>query len=124
MKIAKVSNYKKFSDIESAQAHAQDVDTDLQSIILGLQGRIRFGNSGNEMRGENISGEWELFTSASTQNAEVVITHGLGAKPEGFILTGINANGVVYKGPTPWDADYAYFSCSTPSALVSVFLLK
>lgn len=124
MRIVKTSKFSGFDDKNTPEAYAKMVDGDFNNLFLFSQGRVRFGGSGNQLSGENISGEWEDLTTASTANAEVVIAHTLGVKPEGFLITNINANGVVYRGSSPWDENYAYFCCSTPNALVSLFLLK
>ena len=80
MKLAKQSNTNK--------PELRSINTDLTSLFTALQGRIRFGDGGDGDRGENLSGEFQLFTSHASANTEFSVTHTLGSVPVGYLILG------------------------------------
>ena len=120
MKIAKQSIYNGQVD----QNLVRSFNNDLRNVILALSGRVRFGSVGDGDRGENISGEWQTFTSNGSADTEDTIAHTLGSVPEGFIVTNINKGGVVYDSGTSWTSSNIYLKTSVSSATVTIFLLK
>ena len=120
MKIAKTCNIA----LSNQENYIKAADTDLKNIFLALQGRIRFGTVGDGDRGENISGEWQVFTTNATPDTEDTIAHTIGAIPQGYIVVSQSLAGSLYLGTTAWTATNVYFRCSVASVAVKVFLLK
>ena len=89
-----------------------------------MKGRIRFGTVSSGNRGENIAGEWLVYTSNAVADTEDTLYHNLGAIPQGYITVLIDKNGLVYSGNTAWDDTSIYLKCSTTSANIKLFLLK
>jgi hypothetical protein len=103
------------------------VDNDLVNIFTALKGRIRFGTGTNGDRGENISGEFQNFTSDASANTEFSVTHTLGAVPIGAIVLWQDKSGSLYQGPTTgtnWTSTTIYFKSAGTSVNYLVFLLK
>jgi hypothetical protein len=120
MKLAKTSpNYKSEpSDPITA------IDTDLTNLFLLSQGRVRFGDGGDGDRGENMSGEFQVYTSNGSADTEDAITHGIGAVPIGFIVINTDKGGVTYDSGTAWTTTQIFLKNSTTSATTTLFLLK
>jgi hypothetical protein len=92
-----------------------------------MQGRVRFGTGADGARGENIQGEFQLFTTSATPDAENTVAHGLGAIPVGYIICHQSKAGSLYQGPTTgtnWTATNIYLKCDVASVIFLVFLLK
>ena len=121
MKLAKTSNYNGFK-ITKPDDYIQNVDTDLINIFNAFKGRIRFGEVSNGYRGENIEGEYRVFTSSATTNATTTVAHTLGAIPTGFLL--INKGGFGDVRISTSNKDNITFATSVTSTSFTVFLLK
>lgn len=104
--------------------YAKAVDNDLINIFTVLKGRIRFGDSIDGGRGENISGEFQTFTTNATPNAENLIAHTLGAIPIGWLVINKDKAGDLYASTTAWTSSSIAFKCSVASVTYTVFLLK
>jgi len=127
MKIVKKSLFNPFSDLKSAEKYAREVDRDLQDIVNAFNGRIRLGEVTDGFRGENLSGEVQIFTSHATPDTEFSVSHTLGANPLGRIILYQDKPGSLYQGPatgTAWTDTTIYFKCDTASVTFAVFLLK
>ena len=119
MKIAKQSN--------NNRNELRAVDTDLIALFTAMQGRIRFGDGGDGDRGENIHGEFQLFTSHASANTEFSVTHTLGSIPVGYLVLGQDKAGSLYQlsdTGTAWTTTTISLKCSIASVKFLVFLLK
>lgn len=123
MKLTKQSNYigKVRTNIEE---YIPQLEVDLENIFLAMKGRIRFGTGVDGARGENISGEFQIYTSNGSADTEDTITHTLGSVPIGFIVINTNKGGVTYDGGTAWTATSIFLKNSTTSATTTIFILK
>lgn len=130
MKIAKLNVYspsKLKDESESLKVQVSTLDKDLTNVFLAMQGRIRFGAVGDGDRGENISGEWQVFTSSATPDAENTIAHTIGAVPQGYIIVGQDKAGSLYQlaaTGTAWTSTNLYLKCDIASVTFNIFLLK
>ena len=127
MKIFKRALFNPFSDIKDIEKYAREVDRDLQDITLAFSNRIRFGSVTDGNRGENISGEFQIFTSDATPDTEFSVAHTLGATPLGHLIMYQDKAGSLYQGPstgTAWDSTDIYLKCDVASVEFAVFLLK
>jgi hypothetical protein len=123
MLTAKISNYIRF-DKQQPEDYIKDVDKDLINLFTVLKGRVAFGSGSDGAKGENISGEFQVYTSNAVADTEDTIAHTLGAVPIGFIVINIDKGGVVYDGGTAWTSSNIYLKCSTTSTNITLFLLK
>lgn len=103
------------------------LDVDLDKLFTILNGRVRFGDGVDGERGENIAGEFQVFTTSGTPNAENTIAHTLSATPIGYIVCGQDKAGSLYQltdTGTAWTSTSIYLKCSVASVKFMVFLLK
>jgi len=105
------------------QQFGRDVDTDLKNFALFTQGRVRFGDGVDNVRGENMSGEFHAFTTAGA-NTEVVVPHTLGAIPVGRIVISQDKAGSLYSSTTAWTSTNIYVKCDVATVTFKIFLLK
>ena len=126
MKTAKQSQY--IQSNEDIKKHLVEVDNDLRNLFAVLQGRVRFGGGGDGDRGENISGQYQQFTSDATPDTEFSVSHTLGAIPNGgMIICWQDKAGSLYQGPTTgtnWTSTTVYFKCDVASVTFLIFLMK
>jgi len=101
------------------------LDSDIQKLFQAMQGRISFGAGGDGVKGENIAGIQQEFTTSGTPDAENTVAHGLGAVPTGerYIVLSQDKAGSLYKSGTTWTATNAYFKCDVASVTFKVFIL-
>jgi len=107
---------------KSPTTYLLGVDNDLTSLFNLSKGRIRFGDATNGSRGENISGEYRVFTSSTP--AEFEVKHTLGVVPQGWIVVSKDKAGDLYSGTSTNTSTSIYFKCSVGSVTYKVFLLK
>lgn len=120
MKIVKTFNYNENQTVES---NVRRLQQDLNQIVVALQGRIRFGTGTDGARGENISGSFQVVTTAGA-DTEVTVAHGLGSAPIGFIVLRQNKSASFYDSGTAYDATNIYIKCSTATVTATLFILK
>ena len=120
MKLAKSSSLSGY-EASKPEDYIQGVDTDLINIFTAFKGRIRFGAATTGYRGENIEGEFRVFTSA-TSAGNTSVAHTLKATPVGFLLINKGGFGDVYMA-TATSATVS-FAASVTSTAFTVFLLK
>ena len=120
MKLTKLSNYNGL-EITKQGDYLQTLDGDLINLFNAFKGRIRLGSGVTGARGENIEGEFRVFTSASSAGA-TTITHTLKATPVGFLLINKGGLGDVYMSSSTTGT--ATFATSVTSTSFSIFLLK
>jgi len=126
MKQSKISNYNGFN-ITDPKDYISDIDSDVNNLVIGSQGRVRFGDGVDGARGENMSGQFQLFTSDATPDTEFSVTHTLGAIPVGRIIFHQDKAGSLYQGPTTgtnWTSTTVSFKCDVASVAFLVFLIK
>lgn len=123
---SKTSNYIGF-DQEKLQRYVSDVDGDLKTIFLALNGRIRLGAATDGTNGENVAGQFQQFTSHATPDTEFAVAHTLGSVPVGYLLLWQSKAGQFYQGPstgTAWTATNIYLKNTVASVTASIFLVK
>lgn len=125
MKIFKSSNLVRGRSDDAK--YQSDLDSDIKKIVFAISGRIRFGDGADGTSGENISGQFQQFTSHASANTEFAVSHDLGVIPVGAIVIWQDKAGDLYQGPstgTSWTSTNVYFKCSVSSVTFKVFLLK
>lgn len=129
MKFSKKSNLQliDFEKPEQIRRYLRDLDDDIKNVGLVLQGRISFGDGADGNRGENVSGEFQQFTSHGTPDTEFSVAHTIGSIPKGAIIMWQDKAGSLYQGPTTgtnWTSSSVYFKCDVASVTFNVFLIK
>ncbi len=122
MKVVKTSNLS--SRKEELPVYDKALDADVSSICTALAGRIRFGTGTDGARGENISGEFQVFTTSGTPDTEGAVAHTLGSIPIGYIVLKQNKAGSIYIGASAWTKTSIYLASDIASVACTVFLLK
>lgn len=123
MKVVKSSNFVGEEKLDISK-YIPDVNRDLSNIVLALTGRIRFGRGQDGDRGENISGQFQVYTSNGAANTEDTIAHGIGSVPVGYIVIKQDKASNVYLGTTAWTSSNIYLRQSGTSVATTLFLLK
>jgi hypothetical protein len=121
MKLVKISNWIPKGNQEDFN---KNINTDLKNVMLFSEGRVRFGNAVDGARGENISGEFHIFTSVKTNTAETVISHTLGSIPTGYLVINQNNSGSLYTSGTGWTISNIYIRSTTTNTQYTIFILK
>jgi len=125
MKITKISNYGgSIKDEKKVEALIKDFNSDLLRIVLCLNGRVRFGTGEDGTVGENIQGEFQVYTSNGSANTEDTIAHTLGSVPIGYIVLKQDKASSVYTGTTAWSDSNIYLRQTGTSVTTTLFLLK
>jgi hypothetical protein len=91
------------------------------------QGRISFGVGMDGENGQNISGQFQQFTTSGTPDAENTIAHTVGSIPLGFIVLWQSKAGSLYQGPstgTAWTDSSIFLKCDVASVSFLIFLVK
>jgi len=122
MQITKQSSSGNIKD--NTNSYLLGVDNDLTNIFNVFKGRVRFGDANSGSNGENIQGQFQVFTSSSTVDTEFSVSHTVGAVPIGWLLVSKDKAGDLYKGDTEWTSDTVYFKSSVASVSYTIFLLK
>lgn len=127
MKTAKVSDYNNFNKSDPSD-WARSVNTDLNSLFLLSNGRIRFGsNSTATNKGENIQGQFITYTTNGTPDTEDIIPHNLGSIPIGYLIVSKNKAGDIYQQAstgTTWNSSTISLKCSVASVTATLFLIQ
>jgi len=85
MRIVKKSSTITFKRGDN-DSYVNDVDSDLTGIVQALSGRLRLGTGTDGTAGENLSGEFQQFTTSATPNAENTVAHTVGSVPVGYLI--------------------------------------
>jgi len=120
MKVVKTYNYNENQDMKT---NIRRLEQDTLQLFECLKGRIRFGGGIDGYRGENISGEFQVVTSANA-DTEFSVSHTLGAVPIGYIVIKVDKAGVVYDSGTTWTSTTIYLKCSEAATTMTLFLLQ
>lgn len=124
MKLNKLSNFVGFK-VSKIEDYIRAVDADLRNLFLFTQGRVRFGSRDDNTFGENISGEFQTFTTPTATNAEFSVTHSLSAVPTGgYLVVSQGGAGDLYTATGSNTSTTAYFRSNVTSTSFTVFLLK
>jgi len=108
---------------QQQQTNTQE-NVDITNIINCLKGNVRFGDGNNGSGGENINGQWAVFTTPATPNSEFIIAHEIGAMPVGWLVVAKNKAADLYTGVGKWTDNLAYFKCTVASVNFRIFFLK
>lgn len=103
------------------------LDLNLSKVFAAFRTRVRFGTVSDGQPGENLEGEWQVFTSHATPDTEFTVAHTLGAIPEGRIIVFQDKAGHLYQNKTTgtnWTSTDVYFKCDVASVEFGVFLLR
>ena len=122
MKITKQSSSSSIK--YNSTSYLLGVDNDLINIFNVLKGRVRLGSGIDGANGENISGQFQTFTSGSSANVEFSVSHTIGAIPIGWLEIAKDKPAHLYLGTSDWTSTVAYFKCDVASTNFIVFLLK
>ena len=113
------------------QLPIQDQITILQRKVDQLfhlaQGRVSFGTGVDGVSGQNIEGEWQIYTSNSTPDTEDMLSHTIGSIPLGYLVVNQNKAGTVYGTAslgTAWTSSNIYLKCNVASVTFLLFLVK
>lgn len=118
-KTSKYSDFKR-SKVED---YLRCLDSDLTNLFLFTQSRVSFG-IGSDGTKENISGEFQLFTSSANLGTQDAVTHTLKSIPVGYLVTKQDQNATLKVGSSTWTTSNVYFISSATSTAYTVFLLK
>jgi len=129
MKFNKISNLQglDFKDERQIRQYISDLDADVKNLELLTHGRVSFGIGTDGFRGENVSGEFQEFTSSATPDAENTIAHTIGSIPIGYIIMHQDKAGSLYGTPTlgtNWSSSAVYLKCDVASVTFNIFLVK
>lgn len=123
MRINKLSNYVGFKHSKQDD-YISDVNKDISTLFLFTKGRTRFGDAVNNQNGENIAGEFIIYTSNGSANTEDTIPHTIGSVPVGYIVLKQDKASNVYLGTTTWTSSSIYLKQSGTTVATTLFLLK
>jgi hypothetical protein len=121
MKLAQQTNYVGKDNFDM-DLFIRNLLADLKNLFLCLQGRVRFGSGTSGANGENIYGQWAVFTSSNSVLATNTIVHSMSATPIGWITVSNDKGGVLYLSSAN-NADIRLISTTT-STTYMIFLLK
>ena len=99
----------------------------LSKIFYLLQGRVSFGTGTDGVSGQNISGQFQEFTSDASANTEFTVAHTVGSVPLGYLVLAQDKAGSLYQMDdtgTAWTSTNIYLKCSVSSVKFLVFLVK
>jgi len=122
MKIVKTSNYIGI-DQSRLDGYVRAVNVDLTNIALALQGRIAFGSGIDTATGENIAGEFRVFTSSADAGTENTITHNLVSTPIGYIIFKQDKDSTLYAGASTWGVGSISLISSATSTAYTIFII-
>ncbi len=118
---------QRYNEKNPMPTQIRGLDLEIQKLYTALNGRLRFGDGADGERGENIAGEFQVFTSNAVANTEDTIAHLVGAIPIGYIVCGQDKAGSLYQlsgTGTAWTATNIYLKCSVASVQFRLFLIK
>ena len=123
MKVNKISHYSGFK-ISKIEDYIKSVDTDLTNLDLFTHSRVRFGDGTDGAMGENIAGQFQVFTSSATVLTDNTISHTLANTPVCYLVVKQDKSASLYAGVTTWNTTNIYLVSSETSVTYTLFLLK
>lgn len=129
MIVKKISNYNasRYATDKFDNSDIKNYDTDFNTVITCLQGRVRFGSGTSGNNGENLAGQFLTITTNGVANTESTFTHTIGAIPVGYIILWQDKSGSIYQGPTTgtaWTSNSISLKGSVASITALLFLLQ
>lgn len=129
MIVKKISNYNasRYATDKFDNSDIKNYDTDFNTVITCLQGRVRFGSGTSGNNGENLAGQFLTITTNGVANTESAFTHTIGAIPVGYIILWQDKVGSIYQGPitgTAWTSSSISLKGSVASITALLFLLQ
>lgn len=129
MIVKKISNYNasKYATDKFDNSDIKNYDTDFNTVMSCLQGRVRFGPGTSGNRGENMAGLFLTILTNAVANTETTFTHTLASIPVGYIVLGQDKAGSLYQlasTGTAWTNSTISLKCSVASVTFSLFLLQ
>lgn len=122
----RVANTQVLNEHQPLETQITILQTQINKIFQCLQGRISFGTGVDGINGQNISGQFQQFTTGLA-NAENTVGHTVGSIPLGYIVLWQDKSGNLYQGPTTgtaWTATNFYVKCDVATVTFLVFLVK
>ena len=116
-----------FNERRPMDEQLRQLQTQLSKLFYLLQGRVSFGVGTDGINGQNVSGQFQQFTSDSSANTEFTLGHTVGSVPLGALVLWQDKAGSLYQGPTTgtaWTSTNVYLKCSVSSVTFLVFLVK
>ena len=113
-------NFVKSKYVEPDQ-YIQPIDSDLTNIFEAFKGRIRLGTGVDGARGENIQGEFQVFTCGAA-GTTTVVAHSMSSSPIGFLPIAQNGFGAYYMATTA-STEVSFATLGTSGTSHTVFLL-
>ena len=104
--------------------YEKQLDVDVENLFFLSHGRVRFGTGNDGDRGENISGEFQVYTSNATPDTADSISHTLGSVPIGFLVVNLDKGAVIYDSGTAWTETTISLKSTVASTTATIFLLK
>jgi hypothetical protein len=134
MIVKKISNYNasRYAGDEFEKGHdiemdIKNYDTDFNTVINCLQGRVRFGAGVSGQPGENIQGKFLTIVTNGVANTESTFTHNMGSIPVGYLIIGQDKAASLYQlnnTGTAWTTSTFSLKCSVATVTFNLFLLK
>lgn len=123
----KIANSLVLNERRSLDEQVRILQEQVSKLYYLAQGRISFGVGTDGINGQNISGQFQQFTTSATPDAENTIAHTVGSIPVGYIVLWQNKAGSLYQGPstgTAWTSSNVYLKCDVASVTFLIFLVK
>lgn len=123
----KIANSLTLNTSRPMQEQVRVLQTQIDKLYYAMQGRISFGVGTDGENGQNVSGQFQQYTSNGVANTEDTIAHTVGSIPIGFLVLWQDKAGSFYQGPTTgtaWTDSNIYLKCSVASVTALLFLIK
>lgn len=129
MIVKKISNYNssRYATDQYDNSDIKNYDTDFNTVMTCLQGRVRFGPGTSGNAGENIQGTFLTIVTNGVANAESTFTHNIGSIPVGYLILAQDKAGSLYQlaaTGTAWTSTTISLKCSVATVTFNLFLLK
>lgn len=112
---------------EDSPAQIRSLQTQIERLTQILQGRVAFGVGTDGISGQNMSGEFQQFTSHATPDTEFTVNHTLGSIPQGYLILWQDLAGSLYQSPTSgtdWTSTQIFLKSAGSSVTYLIFLVK
>lgn len=123
----RLANTLVLNEKRQLQEQIRDLQVQMDKLFTCLQGRVSFGTGVDGIDGQNISGQFQQFTTSATPDAENTIAHTVGSIPTGYIVLWQDIAGTLYQSPTSgtdWTSTNIYLKCNVASVTFLIFLVK
>lgn len=105
----------------------RQIQVQIQKLYYVIQGRVSFGTGVDGINGQQVSGQFQTYTSNVTPNTEDTLAHTVGSVPIGYIVMTQDKAGSVYGTAslgTAWTGSTIYLRCDVASVTFLLFLVK